>query len=71
MNVHVITAADQEGTLWFYVIPEKRAGEIVDICDLDDFDGIIEEFLSIKGYTDWVQENDSVTVTSYWEARRP
>lgn len=68
MDVQVITVAyEGAGSSSYYVIPEERSDEIFHPSDLNSFDGVIERFITIAGYTDWMQENTDVNVASYWE----
>ena len=66
MDVH----ADPHGTLYYYVVPADRAGEIGCFADLTGFDGTIAEFINIVEYTEWIRENKYMNVVSYWETER-
>jgi len=67
MDVQVITIAYKGAGSSYYVIPEERSDEIFHVSDLKELDGVIERFITIAGYTDWMQKNTEVNVTSYWE----
>lgn len=68
MDVQVISVSHEgAGSSSYYVIPEERSDEVYYVSDLKNFDGPIKKFITITGYTGWMQENPDVNVTSFWE----
>ena len=68
MDVQVISVSHKDaGSSSYYVIPKEKSDEVYYVSDLKNFDGPIEKFITITGYTGWMQENPNVNVTSFWE----